>query len=262
MVTLPMVLLPEPGHPDSVSVYGHGVADGQPVLFLIDTGAASSSVPWGVGQPWEAMRESRGASSAQVPGGRVLVGHLECGPFHVTDLICDQAEQGPPILGLDVLGTGPMSIRLADGLIEANVPEPQGTRLPLGVAPDGRPHWYVDVLLSGTVQARAILDTGASLTVVDRAFVHANPDLVELTGRTDDGTDAAGVSIVAERATLGPCRIGGVDFEASAAVIVDLAGMNAHLAWPIDLIIGVPLLLRGYWHVDPPRALWSVTAVG
>lgn len=260
METLQLVLVPDPEHPDSVEVYADGTVDDQPVRFLVDTGGATSSVPPGLGVPCATERESRGAGGGLVDATSVRVGHLRCGPYEAHDLVCGVATSGPALLGLDVLAGAPVTIRLAEGSIVRGGPHPPGQAWPLATPPDGRPHWYVTVDVGADATARGVLDTGASLTVVDRAFCDRQPEFVRLTGAADAGQDASGASVDAALATLAACRIGGVDFPATAAVVVDLSGMNAHLAWPIDLIIGVPLLRLATWHVDAPGRSWSVTA--
>lgn len=140
--------------------------------------------------------------------------------------------------------------RLSDGLLVLDG-EPPALTHPVHL--DERRHVYVDLTWAGDEPARgsAVLDTGASVTVVDRGFAERHPGLLVPAG-TSMGTDAGGTTVETPMAVLRGPQVLGARLDDLLVAVVDLAGANATLARPMDLILGWTALRQADWWVDHP----------
>lgn len=257
---VPLILEPEPDDPRAIRVMVDVRVNGVPQRWMLDTGAASSSVPADLAPslPPAGESRSRGASGLIIDGGLVRLDSLSLGGATLDGAAVGVAPPGHPgLVGLDLLGRHRSHFRFADERLELDAAPPASFPMPL-MSPPGAPHWFVDVAWTA-LSARACWDSGASLTVVDSAFAREHPDLIVMTGESDDGTDAAGRDVAAHAAVMAGCVIGGSTFAPTPCVVVDLSGMNAHAPWPMDLILGMPVLGQADWMFDPPRGVWAIT---
>lgn len=126
-------------------------------------------------------------------------------------------------------------------------------RHPLAIGPSGHPHV---TLHWGHVSAYAVLDTGASLTIVDAGFAERHPHLLTPLGPSQ-GTDAAGLTQAGQIWTLCGPSIEDLDFTSHTAAVVDLGFVNAGGKEPVDVIVGYPLLRQATWTLNLPEGTWS-----
>jgi hypothetical protein len=103
------------------------------------------------------------------------------------------------------------------------------------------------------VEGTALWDTGAGMTVVDRDWAESHPDAVTVLTETSDGTDATGNTVAVVQGWLASCTIGGVTFPDQPGAVVDLSELNAHLAIPIHLGLGLPQISQASWYMDFPQ---------
>lgn len=271
MPTIPLTIVPEPDDPDGRLAFVDGSVDGVATRFLLDTGAARSTI-FAADHPDLPVvdhRGGRGASGAFVAGDRVRVGRIELGPIVAENLVVDR-EPDParapfPLLGMDVLAGHRLLLSPATGRLDVDEPVPAGARLlELFRHPGGQP--AAELRVGGTT-ARVCLDTGASVTIVHRPFALDHPELIgrnpasvrlPIVGQASTGTDVTGATMPGTSARLAPCRIGGVDLPASPCALVDLSVLNEALPEQMDAIVGLPLLMAADWLFDLPRAAWAV----
>lgn len=248
--------------PESVVLIVEGSAVGEPLRFVVDTGAARCSLP-DVGAISELIAigadPGRGVSGSVSGDDLVIVDEIMIGELSTRAVGASRSSRSRPLLGMNVLGEHRCHFRFTADQLDVDGPNvTSGRERALARHPNGSP--LVDVKV-GDVTTRAVWDTGASLSVVDIQFVRAHPDLFEF-GADGSGFDAVGTALTGRHARLAPCTIGARLFEASACIIIDLAALNAVLDEPINLIVGMPIIRRADWLFDFPANSWHVSPSG
>ncbi len=229
--------------------------EGNLVDLLLDTGASGTMIPAraGIAQlPTFGQRSSSTAFGRQTTD-RVRVDSLRFGDAEHGPLVVDRGNGADGYLGLDVLGRYRLHLDVDGGLLGLDEQDHVGDqhRLVLGEAghPHLRLHW-------GEVTAYAVLDTGASVTVVDAGFADRHPQLFTSLGASQ-GTDAAGLTRPGRIWTISGPSIEDLDFAAHTAAVVDLAFINAGAQEPVDVIVGYPLLRQATWTLNLTDGTWS-----
>lgn len=217
---------------------------------LLDSGAKRTSV---VRRP--GMTSSGGAAigrgafgmgrlqeSADLP---VQFAGRDLGVLRV-DVVPSERPGHGDLIGQDVLSRYRCEYRLGDGVLildgEAATPVQE-------VFLDGGSHVYADVRWPSGTGAQGVLDTGASITVVDSAFVELHPDLFVADGFSE-GMDATGERQATAMMTMAPMTLLGSRFDDSKVAVVDLSAANTELERPMNLIVGWPILSQGAFYID------------
>ena len=259
---IPIELRDDPDEPGAAEAYVVATVAGREYRLTLDTGGARSTLPLDdltstfarADVDDEPGRGALGPGSADT--GRVVVPSIALGPLEVRDLVVDLAPDGsdaPTILGLDVLRGHRLELRLADVMLGIDTDAPVDAERPLPLSSRSHPHVVVGW---GDVEATALFDTGASVTVVDAAFAAEHPELLEpLPAST--GTDAAGNRAETPMARMAACEVGGRRFDASLAVILPIRGIQRAGDPEFDLILGVPVIRQADWIIDLARGVWG-----
>jgi len=232
--------------------------EGMLVDLVLDTGAASTAIPERagvVGVPVSDRRET-GTAFGHHTADRVRVESLRLAGFEHGPLVVDLTG-GHGQLGLDVLGQHCLDLDLDGGWLGLDEDAQRGPAHRLTLGPSGHPHV---ALHWGDIEAYCVLDTGASVTVVDAGFAQRHPQLLTPLG-TSTGTDAAGITQSGKTWTLSGPSIADVSFAAHTAVVVDLGFVNAGIGEHVDLIVGYPLLRQATWMLNLPGRTWSAQLV-
>lgn len=263
MRTVPLIVRHDPDDPGAAELYVDVLVDGRPVRMLLDTGAASSRIPADEytrafvraandGNPGRGVLGHAGAAA------RVVAPSLELGGVRVESLPVELVETKPEylaaILGLDVLRSHRLDVRMSDARIALDAEVAVEAQFPLLQSSRGHPH--VDVAFAHGGIARAIWDTGAAATIVDRAFALAHPDLFASHG-TSQAIDSGGHSLDVPMVIMGACVIGGRRFGASLAAVVDIAGIQRSGDPDFAMIVGYPLICQADWAIDLARGWWG-----
>ncbi|BDZ46547.1 hypothetical protein GCM10025866_24560 [Naasia aerilata] len=246
--------------PESVVLVVEGFANGEPLRFVVDTGAGTSSVP-NLGAlrelPVSGMSAARGANATVSGDHIVVVDQLEVGELTARSVRANRSDPPRrPLLGMDVLGEHRCFFRFSSDRLELD--GPIGARdedLELVRRGNGSPGVAVDF---GSTTVLALWDSGASLTVVDGEFARTHPRIVVTSGSKSSGFDSVGDQVSGTRCIVSECRIGGQLFGPSAGVVLDLGALNAVLPSPLNVIIGMPLARRADWLFDFPNDRWHV----
>jgi Aspartyl protease len=266
-ITLPLPVVPDPASPRARQVFLDAVADDVPVRMLLDTGTYRSSVPYRDALADRSQREAADLNGLErhvdQPGGGVFtgVGHhdetlvqletFRCGALTARGLTVSLQLPGwphPPMLGMDVLGRHACHFRFTEGVLELDGPAPTDAFLPLPTPSNKTPAVNVQW---GETTIDAVWDTGAGITLVDRAWAQAHPEIVTISHEFDTGTDVYGNTGRNPRGRLAPCRIGNVTFPEQDCGVPDLAGLN------ITMFLGLPLISQTDWYMDFPHRRWS-----
>jgi len=110
----------------------------------------------------------------------------------------------------------------------------------------------------GAARVRAVWNTGAGITVVDRHFIREQPTFFAEAGRAQ-GTDATGERVETPIFTKGTVVIGNHAFPPHRVAGVDLSPVNAALGMPMNMIVGFSTINKANWVFDFPRRRWAIT---
>jgi predicted aspartyl protease len=229
--------------------------EGRTIALVLDTGAARTTIPAraGIAHLPTAARRSSGTAFGRHSTDRVRVDSLRFGGIEHGPLLVDRGSGEVGQLGLDVLGRYRLHLDLDGGLLGLDEHDHVGSQHPLVLGQAGHPHLR---LHWGEVTAHAVLDTGASVTVVDTGFADRHPHLFTSLGASQ-GTDAAGLTQPGTIWTISGPSIDDLHFAPHTAAVVDLGFINADARDPVDLIVGYPLLRQTVWTLNLPEGTWS-----
>ena len=258
---VPIELRDDPDEPGAAEAYVVSTVAGHEYPLMLDTGGARSTLPLdGLTSTFarvdvdEPGRGALGPASADTR--RVVVPSLALGPLEVRDLVVDLAPEGsnaPTVLGLDVLRGHRLELRLAGAMLGIDTDAPADAERPLPLSSRSHPHVLVGW---GEVEATALFDTGASVTVVDAAFAAEHPELLEPRAPST-GIDAAGNRAETPMARMAACEVGGRRFDASLATVVPIRGIQRAGDPEFDLVLGVPVIRQADWIIDLARGVWG-----
>jgi len=233
--------------PDQALPFVNVVVAGRAIRALLDTGAGRTTVEPSAG----AILETRPAEGSGVFGGQgerhvwrttVELGNRHIGPI---DLDTRRADEGRDLIGQDVLAQFRCEYRFADAVVRLDGPMPVETHQ---VFLDRGRHIYLDVIWPDAT-ASAVLDTGASVSVVDAAFAAAHPSMFS-NDSSSQGTDASGTTLETPMVQMQGPHILGKAFASTTAAVVDLTRVNQSIERRMDLIIGWPILRQANWVID------------
>jgi hypothetical protein len=265
MPSLPLVLEPDPDDPDCAVPVVAGTVAGRPYRFVLDTGAARTTMAadsYTSALPAQGRDGSHGAF-ASTSDPLVTVTDLRAGPIHAGELKVARTGGGRPgapnLLGMDVLRRYRCHFRFGSGVVDvgAEAGAEAVQRAEFDLWTDAACHPYVDVEWPGVI-APACWDSGASITIVHKDFWLAHRGLFEETG-TATGTDASGTQLETIVVRMSRAVIGHRQFAAHKAAVVDLTLANASAERPMDLILGYPAWRQADWLFDFPARKWALT---
>lgn len=260
---IPLIVVPDSDEPGAAELYVRGTVNGRDYRFLLDTGAARSGIitdPFTASLPSLGTHSSSGVFSAS-HDEVVSVERLQIGPvvrqlFQLTRTIGDAGPRGN-LIGMDILKDHCCHFLLDSSALVFD-PEQDLSGLQFqALLFDQKFHPYVRVQC-GQAEGQAVWDTGASLTVVDTAFVERHPACFTDAGHST-GTDANGSQVETAMFAMAAVQLGGVHFPAHRVAAVDLSAVNATLEFPMDLIIGYNLYRQANWLFDFPNRRWAIT---
>jgi len=259
---MPLLSFADDDEPGAVVLYVDGLVGADPLRFLLDTGAATCSVP--LTPTTQALHtvsadSGRGVGGATTGDDVVILPTLAFGGVTELAIRASRFTDHPhrrPLLGMNALSHHRCHFRFRDNALDIDDQLPELHSIhDLETSPGGQP---MVTARFASQTALACWDTGASLSVVDARFAHAHPSLFHV-GDATEGIDSTGASVPGTRARMAECIMGGTNFAASACVIVDLSPVNMDLDTPIAMILGTPLLRQANWYFDFPSAQWGVS---
>lgn len=261
MSSIPLIVISDPDEPGAAEIYVEGSVNSAPRRFLLDTGAARSSVAadaFSETLPTAGEHHSSGTFSHTVDD-LVIVDQLTVGPIQRTGFQITRAREHTSarasLIGMDILKDHCCHFRFDRQRLDVDTnPATAGAPFtPLTL--DQKFHPYVTVRL-GEVSANAVWDTGASLTVVDLNFIRAHAAHFSAAGHSI-GTDANGTQVETAMYLMDAAQIGGRTFPPHRVAAVDLSPVNAAIEIPMDLIVGYNLYSQANWLFDFPNRRWA-----
>lgn len=113
------------------------------------------------------------------------------------------------------------------------------------------------VILSGKPLSAA-WDTGANMTAVDAAFVHANGELFELVQDLPRGADATGAAVPVQLFKMKSISLCGRALRDVSVVAVDMSAAKKSAPDFPDVILGANLMEGHVWRFDFTNNTWSL----
>lgn len=261
--TIPLAVLPDPDDAEGLQAWTDAIADEAPLRLLVDTGTPRSAVPHVDPFATRPRRLTRGGQGAFGAPAReemlVQANTLRTGDLVTRKLLVQLQPEGwghPGLLGMDVLGSHRCDFYFDVPRIDLDrVAAPDTAWYPLTTAPHHTPK--VQVQWDQT-SLSAVWDTGAGATLVDQSWASEHADIVSVHPETGRGIDVTGAEASHYWGTMAPCRIGHADFAEQICAVIDFSGINATLASPVEVVIGLPLIAQASWCMDYPGRRWTL----
>jgi predicted aspartyl protease len=257
-------VVPDDEDEDAALLFVDGAVGGRSYRFLLDTGAARTSVrtdDYTAGFARVGADGSAGIFGESSGEDLIVVPSVHLGPIAKTDVTVARARGGPAggaVVGMDLLADHRLHLLFSERRAAVDPPsEPAGEGQALVL--DRSQHPYVEVYLGDTV-AGAVFDTGAGITVVDLALARHHPRHFREVG-VSRGTDATGATRETPTLLLSGARIGGRVFPPHVVAGVDLSHVNAGVELPLELVLGYSTLALADWWLDFPDRRWQVTSM-
>jgi hypothetical protein len=263
MTHVPLTIVRDPEESEAGEIMVDGYVGGHPYRFLLDTGAATSRVTSDAyTSTFPSIEASRSSGVfARRSEDLIMVPSIQVGPISKASIalarVAGRAPNIANLIGMDVLKDFCLHFDFAGNRLGV---DPSGD---LGQGSsfhklfmDGRFHPYVDVQC-GMATAKAVWDSGASLTIADTSFVRQHPNFFREAGRST-GTDSTGSEMAAATFVISEATIGDAGFPTHKVAAVDLSEVNSTLEVPMDLILGYSTLRHANWLLDFPRKRWAI----
>lgn len=263
MPGFPLIIVPDPEEPGTAEIFVEGRIGRDKYRFLLDTGAGRTFLKW-------SSRNSHFLKQGDFQTSGIFRGHnhdliqipsLSIGSLKWKNIQVARSqkggEEGHDLIGMDLLKQHCLHFQFHKKRVDvvAQTGSPFQPKLTLNT--DKAWHAYVEVDMSGTI-GQGVWDTGASITVVDQAFISANTERFSQIG-TSKGTDASGKTMETPLMEMKAFQIGGHPFPTQRVASVDLSFANKGTERPMNMILGYNTLCHADWLFDFPNRKWAIT---
>ncbi len=248
---------------EEASVFVDGTVGEQAYKFLFDTGATRSAIMLDdFSAQFTSVAKDTGSGVFSASRDELItVPALQIGPLVHENLTIGRMHTDGAlrynIVGMDFWQHHRCEFYFDQAVVRVDQPASNLSNIVLhDLQTDKVCHPYLDLVFEST-SAKAVWDTGASITVVDSNFVEKNPQYFTPDG-TDIGTDSTGASFETLMYKMAGFTIGGQAFPDVRVACVDFSHMNAHIDIPMDVGIGYNILSQANWLFDFPQKKWAL----
>lgn len=266
MGDLRLIIEPDPDEAEAAEIFVDGRIGARPYRFLLDTGAAKTSVIFDdatASYSASGKNESSGLF-ARISRDLITVPRIEVGPISKQDFTIVRLAEGEPNIrsgiGMDLLKDFRCHFFFDEQRVSVDTDadsESDAGYVHQELFLGEKFHPFVDVQI-GPRLAKAVWDTGAGMTIVDMSLIEELPALFEEVGQSS-GTDSTGAQLETPIFVMAGATIGGSVFPPHRVAGVDLSFVNASIDVPMDLILGYSTLSKARWRFDFPRRKWAIT---
>ncbi len=251
---------------EAAEIYVDGIIGGKKYRFLLDTGAASTTIQFDdytstfdcIGK-----KDSSGAF-AKIIDDLITVPYIELGPILEKNFTLARMIENNPdkrnLIGMDLLKNYCCYFFFDINRVSIDPKEEtkiDGTFQELIL--DNKFHPYVNIQF-GKLKAKAVWDTGAGITIVDMIFIKKYPNLFQEIGKSI-GTDSAGIKMETPMFTMTATLIGNMEFGPIKVAGVDLSHLNSTIDIPMDVVLGYNTLNKANWLFDFPNKKWAILKI-
>jgi hypothetical protein len=257
-----LIIKPDEEDVEAAEVLVDGTIGGYTYRFLLDTGAARTSVTFDdYTSTFDCIEKSDSsgvfAASSQ---DLIRVPMIALGPISKKDFTLVRMQENDPdipnLLGMDLLKDFCCHFLFDEKRVVVQDEPEFGSpfqELILGQ----KFHPYVDIQF-GKLKARTVWDTGAGITIADMNFIKKYPAFFQEVGQSQ-GTDSTGAKMATPLFIMAPTIIGNHEFPPHKVAGVDLSQVNSTTEVPMDLILGYNTLRKANWLFDFPRKRWAIS---
>jgi hypothetical protein len=249
---------------EAAEVLVEGRIGGKSYRFLLDTGAARSSVKLDYYTSQFASTEQINSSGvfASSSNDLVSVPSLEVGPISRNRFSMARVPERHParanLIGMDLLKDFCCHFYFDENRVSIDAKDdPDIPDILQELVFDKKFHPYIDIRF-GALAAKAVWDTGSGMTIVDSGFIDRHPGLFQEEGRSA-GTDSTGAQQETPMFVMSEASIGNHSFPPQRIAAVDLSSVNSTIEMPMDLILGYSTLRQANWWFDFPRRKWAIS---
>ena len=264
MGELKLIIQPDADEAEAAEVLVDGRVGDVPYRFLLDTGAARTSL---LRDDYTAAFERSGTNVssgvfAAATDDLIAIPSIEVGSIVRLDFAVARAADRQPgirnLIGMDLLKDYRLHFLFDQNrvLVDPEDADEEGY-VWQDLRFDSRFHPYVDVGF-GTVTAHTVWDTGASITVAAMNFIEQHPAFFQAAGQST-GTDSTGSQVETPMFVMAATVIGGHAFPPRRVAGVDLSQVNSAIEIPMDLILGYSTIYKANWLFDFPHRRWAIT---
>lgn len=257
-----LIIEPDKEEMEAAEVYVDATVGTDTYRFLLDTGAARTCIPFNSYTSAFSSSETSSSSGvfARSSQDLVTVPTIRLGPICRENITVTRLAEGEVdvrnLIGMDVLKDSCCHFLFNESRVRVDPTNIDGYET-LDLLYDERFHPYIDVGFE-ELQAKAVWDTGASVTVVDASFIEKHPLLFKRMGQSE-GTDSTGHKMETPMYVMAATIIGNNIFPPHKVAGVDLTHVNSTIEIPMDLILGYSTLSKANWLFNFPRKQWAVT---
>lgn len=247
---------------EAAEVLVEGKVASKNYIFLLDTGAARTSVQYDdfTSKFKSLKKESSSSVFTRSSEDLIMVSHIELGPILKKDLLIVRYPQkqrsARNLIGMDILKDYSLKFLFDENKVLVDPPESGESVISQDLFLDKRNHPYIDINFK-QLTVKAVWDTGAGITVVDINFINQFPSFFQEMDKSI-GTDASGIKMETQMYTMKSIKIGNHMFPSLKVAGVDLSIMNSTIDVPMNLILGYNMLNKANWIFDFPRRKWAI----
>jgi hypothetical protein len=263
MDTLDLIIVPDEDDTEAAEILVDGSLEGHDYRFLLDTGAARTTVRYDSYTSAFATSGQRDSSGVFADDSYdvVTAPHLRLGPIVRSDFALDRVRENGPagrnLIGMDLLKDYCLHFLFDESRLVIEPDDMPGATHLLDLFVDAKHHPYIPVQF-GQESVSAVWDTGAGMTVVDTHYIQRRSQLFQEAGHSK-GTDSTGTEMRTPMFSMAASIIGGYTFPPQKVAGVDLSRLNATLEKSMDLILGYNLIRQANWIFDFPVKKWGIS---
>ncbi|MCC7450560.1 MAG: hypothetical protein IT324_24305 [Anaerolineae bacterium] len=259
-----LVIKPDAEEIEAAEVYVDGMIGSSEYHFLLDTGAAKTSVvadeytsTFISSEKHNSLNVFSSSSDDVIIVPSITIGSITKQDFPVVRRAGNATRQ-TNLIGMNLIKDFCCHFLFDENrvAIESNDLVDTG-RLFQELFFDKTFHPYINLEI-GLAKAKAVWDTGASITVADVNFIKKHAALFQEAGQSA-GTDASGSTVETPMFIMSEATIGNRLFPPHKVAGVDLSPLNSTAEIPMDLILGYSTLSKANWLFDFPRKQWTIS---
>ncbi len=248
---------------EAAEIYVDGTVGGKKYRFLLDTGAARTTVQLDEYTSTFNSIEKSNSSGAftKTIDDLITVPYVELGPILKKSFtIARMVENSPDkrnLIGMDILKDFCCHFFFDENRVSIDPEEEtESDDTFQDLFLDNRFHPYVNIQF-GRLIVKAVWDTGAGITIADMRLIKKYPNFFQEIGKSI-GTDSTGTKMETPMFTMASTIIGNMEFTPLKVAGVDLSHLNSTIEVPMDVILGYNTLSKANWLFDFPRKKWTI----